>query len=110
MLDSYVDQAEDTENGDHSYIAHYPDQDSAERGVQDLVRRATLEARSLPGGPKHAVIAAAMAAMYLSKSSAYAPSLAATTHVLVDAGGSLTRLLLPVLRLGALPIGNVLSD
>jgi tetraprenyl-beta-curcumene synthase len=98
MLDSYVDQAEDTKNGDHSYIAHYPDKNSAARGVQDLVRQATLEARSLPGGPKHAVIAAAMTAMYLSKSSAYAPSLAATTQVLIDAGGSLTRLLLPVLR------------
>ena len=24
MLDSYVDQAEDAANGDHSYIAHYP--------------------------------------------------------------------------------------
>jgi tetraprenyl-beta-curcumene synthase len=99
MLDSYVDQAEDTENGDHSYIAHYPDQNSAERGIQDLVRRATREARSLPGGPKHAVIAASMAAMYLSKSSAHTTSLVATTKTLIDAGGSLTRLLLPVLRI-----------
>lgn len=98
MLDSYVDQVEDTKNGDHSYIAHYPDQDSATSGVRDLLRRAMREASSLPGGPKHAVIAAAMTTMYLSKSSAHTSSLAPTTNALVDAGGSLTRLLLPVLR------------
>ena len=30
MLDSYVDQIEDAENGDHSYVAHYA---SAERAM-----------------------------------------------------------------------------
>jgi tetraprenyl-beta-curcumene synthase len=98
MLDSYVDQAEDTRHGDHSYIAHYPDSDSALRGVRELVRRASHEARSLPNGSKHAVITSAMTALYLSKSSARTPSMQASTRSLLDAGGSLTRLLLPILR------------
>jgi tetraprenyl-beta-curcumene synthase len=98
MLDSYVDQAEDLESGNHSYIAHYPDPDSAALGVRRLVWRAAHEARSLRNGTRHAVIAAGMIAMYLSKSSARTPEMRATTQSLVNAGGSLTRLLLPILR------------
>jgi tetraprenyl-beta-curcumene synthase len=98
MLDSYVDQAEDASNGDHSYIAHYPSRESAILGVQRLFVRAIDEARALPRGPKHAIIAAAMAAMYLSKSAAQSPEMRATTQELANAGGSLTRVLLPILR------------
>jgi hypothetical protein len=45
------------------------------------------------------VIAACMVAMYLSKDSARTPAMRPTTDRLSEAGGSLTRLLLPVLRL-----------
>ena len=44
-------------------------------------------------------LAACMVAMYLSKDSAHAPDMRASTAGFVRAGGSLTRLLLPVLRL-----------
>lgn len=98
MLDSYADQAEDIANGDHSYIGHYPDGESAMRGIRRLVLRSVSEARALRDGPKHAVIAAAMVAMYLSKDSARTPTMLLGTHGLVNAGGSLTRLLLPILR------------
>ncbi len=40
-----------------------------------------------------------MIAMYLSKDSARTPELRASTAALLRAGGSLTRVLLPVLRL-----------
>ncbi len=98
MLDSYVDQAEDIETGDHRYIAHYPDQERALRSIQALVRRSLLEARSLRNGHRHAVIAAAMVAMYLSKGTARTVQLRGGTCSLIHAGGSLTRLLLPILR------------
>ncbi|HYM56291.1 MAG TPA: DUF2600 family protein [Solirubrobacteraceae bacterium] len=98
MLDSYVDQVEDIENGDHSYVAHYPDCDSAIRAIRALVQRSVSEARSLPNGHKHAVIASAMIAMYLAKDSARAPELCGGTSAFIRAGGSLTRLLHPVLR------------
>jgi tetraprenyl-beta-curcumene synthase len=99
MLDSYVDQAEDAAAGDHSYIAHYPDADAAVRRVGELVRCATVRACALPNGARHAVIVACMIAMYLSKDSARTPQMRAGTRRLAHAGGSLARLLLPVLRL-----------
>jgi tetraprenyl-beta-curcumene synthase len=98
MLDSYVDQAEDVANGDHRYIAHYPSQALARRRVGELVTRSAVEARGLRNGHRHAVIAACMVAMYLSKDSARTPDMRASTAGLARAGGSLTRILLPILR------------
>lgn len=99
MLDSYVDQFEDIENGDHSYVSHYRDEHAMLQGISKLVRAAVREARSLPHGHRHAVIAAAMIAMYLSKDTARSPQLRAGTAAFIGAGGSLTQLLLPILQL-----------
>jgi tetraprenyl-beta-curcumene synthase len=98
MLDSYVDQLEDIDNGDHSYIAHYPDPESAERGITTLVRASLQEAQTLSNGHRHAVIAAAMIAMYLSKDTARSAQLRDGTSDFIRAGGTLTRVLLPILR------------
>jgi tetraprenyl-beta-curcumene synthase len=98
MLDSYADTTEDTLDGGHSYMAHYGDEDLATRRIRELVRRSMVEARALRNGPRQAVIAAAMVALYLSKDSAQMPHRRAQTRNLVRAGGSLTRLLLPILR------------
>jgi tetraprenyl-beta-curcumene synthase len=99
MLDSYVDQAEDTASGDHSYVSHYSTPQLAAARIRELVARCLLEARSLNDGERHTVIAACMIAMYLSKDSAHTEMLSETTRSFVRAGGSLTRLLLPILRL-----------
>ena len=99
MLDSFVDQIEDAEHGDHSYVAHYPSPAFAEARIGELVRRSLHEAGALRDPDRHRLIVACMAAMYLSKDSAHSRNLRATTWSLVAAGGSLTRLLLPVLRL-----------
>jgi tetraprenyl-beta-curcumene synthase len=99
MLDSYVDQAEDAANGDHIYVAHYPTPQLAITGTGRLVRRSLTEARALPGGERHTLVAACMVAMYLSKDSARTQTMRKTTRSLVCAGGSLTRVLLPILRL-----------
>jgi len=99
MLDSYVDQLEDAANADHSYIAHYPTAQIAARRVNELVRRSLLEARGLPGGERHVLIVACMVAMYLSKDSARTPAMRSTTSSFISAGGSLTKFLLPTLRL-----------
>jgi len=97
MLDSYVDQAEDVENKDHCYVAHYP-AGQAVRRISELVRRSLLEAAALPDGERHILITACMLAMYLSKDSARTKEMSHATCRLIDAGGSLTRLLLPILR------------
>jgi tetraprenyl-beta-curcumene synthase len=98
MLDSYVDQAEDEVHGDHRYVAHYADGALAGERMRELVTRSTNEARRLQNGHRHAVIASCMIAMYLSKDSARTPDMRAGTEAIVRAGGSLTRLLLPILR------------
>jgi tetraprenyl-beta-curcumene synthase len=99
MLDSYVDQAQDTANGDHSYVAHYPSPERAAQRIHQLVERALGEAQALEAGERHTLIATCMVAMYLSKDSARTPAMRATTRNLANAGGSLARLLSPVLRL-----------
>lgn len=99
MLDSYVDQAEDGLNGDHSYVAHYPSGEVALHRIGELVRRSTREASALPDGERHVLIVVAMLAMYLSKDSARTASLRAHTRALIRTAGPLGRLLLPILRL-----------
>jgi len=99
MLDSYVDQADDAENSNHIYISHYPTSELATRHICLLVQRSLHEARALQNGDKHILIAASMIAMYLSKDSARTPAMCDTTKRIVDSGGALTRVLLPILRL-----------
>jgi tetraprenyl-beta-curcumene synthase len=106
MLDSYVDQAEDELNKDHSYVVHYQTPELAARQVGGLIRRCMNEASALPDGERHALIAGCMVAMYLSKDSAHTCAMRETTMGLVHAGGSLTRLLLPILRLWRIAYGQ----
>jgi tetraprenyl-beta-curcumene synthase len=99
MLDSYVDAAEDTANGDHVYVAYYPTPDLVVPGIARLERRALEAMRSLPLADRHRVIVTCMIALHLSRDSARSAALKRSTRKLADAGGSLTRLLVPVLRL-----------
>jgi tetraprenyl-beta-curcumene synthase len=98
MLDSYVDQADDEASDNHSYIAHYPDRDAAITRLSESIARALERAGALRDGHGHLVIVSCMIALYLSRQSARAPELRATTAALVASGGSLVRLLLPILR------------
>lgn len=106
MLDSYGDIAEDAAGGEHSYIAHYPNMDLAVERVSVLMRRSRSEARVLPGGARHDVIAACMIAFYLSKDSVRAPEMRDSTRKLRRAGGPLVALLAPVLRVWRMAYGQ----
>jgi len=97
MLDSYVDLPADDAVGAHSYLSHYPSPAIAARRLRELIERAGLEARRL--GHRHAVIAACMVAMYLTNDSVRTPAMHSTTRDLARAGGPLTGLLLPILRM-----------
>jgi tetraprenyl-beta-curcumene synthase len=99
MLDSYADQAQDAASGDHSYVAHYHSPELALRRVRQLVERCLREALALEDGERHALIATCMVAMYLTKDSARTLATRAGSRSLANAGGPLTRLLLPILRL-----------
>lgn len=98
MVDSYVDQAEDRANGDHSYIAHYPSPQAAGARLNALLRLCMREVAELRSPERHRLLIACMTAMYLSKDSARVPQFRDTTRSLARAGGSLTRLLMPILR------------
>jgi len=98
MLDSYADRLDDAANGDHSYISHYGDAELAVRRLCEIVARVAHETRELPNGDRHATLIACMLAMHLSRDGAYAPDMRAGTRALAQASGSLTRLLLPLLR------------
>jgi tetraprenyl-beta-curcumene synthase len=105
MLDSYVDQVEDAANGDHRYVAHYATPDHAARRIRELIERCFEETQALPNGERHAVIVACMVAMYLSKD--IPPrEIRAATGDFVKAGGSLTRVVRPILRLWRIAYGQ----
>lgn len=99
MLDSYADQVEDEDSGDHSYVAYYPTPRARLARLETLIRRSFEEALLLPDGERHALIVACMVAMYLSKDSSRSYELRGTSASLAAAGGSLTGLLVPALRM-----------
>jgi hypothetical protein len=98
MLDSYVDVQEDAANHRYGFINHYPTLDLATQRIGEIVWRSVTQTRSLPNGHRHTVITGCMIAMYLSKDSARGPPFTATSEHLLQAGGSLAKLLLPILR------------
>lgn len=98
MLDSYVDQADDRASGAHSYISHYPAPEHAVQRLCEGVERSAERLLELPHGERHAVLLGCMVAMYLSKDSARAPELREATDRIGRSGGTLTTILLPVLR------------
>jgi tetraprenyl-beta-curcumene synthase len=99
MLDSYVDRPVDELNEEHSYISHYYSEEIAVQRLCQIIQLVLAQAQGLRYGHRHVVIAAAMIAMYLSSDSAREPARRVTTRQLAHAGGPLTRLLIPILRL-----------
>jgi tetraprenyl-beta-curcumene synthase len=95
MLDSYVDAAQDTVNGSHSYIAHYPDQHTMCERLHEILTLTVRETARLPNGPRHVLIAASMIAMYLSARVDGEPEVLAIKERITSGGGSVTRLLVP---------------
>lgn len=98
LLDAFVDQPSDRAEGNHSYVEHY---DSAEETMERLCEitfRSVDGARRLRNGERHALIAAGMVSMYLSKASARSPELHDASARIARAAGSLPRLQLPIMR------------
>jgi tetraprenyl-beta-curcumene synthase len=98
MLDSYVDWTEDTAQGAHSYVAHYPSRQTAVNRIIDILGRAKRELARLPDAHRHAVIVGCMTGMYLSKDSARAPTMLAGTEQIAHANGAVGYALVHVLR------------
>ena len=99
MLDSYADQVTDAASGDHSYTSHYGDADVAIQRLSVVISQTARQARGLRNGHRHATIIAAMIAVHLANDGVLTPDLREQTRTLVSAGGSLTRLLLPLVSM-----------
>jgi hypothetical protein len=99
MLDSYVDQHDDLASGQHIYVAHYATPEIALARIGELLRRSLAEFQTLKATETHAVLLCSMVALYLSKDSARARAMRGSSKRIAQAGGPLTRTLLPVLRL-----------
>lgn len=98
MLDSYIDQAEDSATGSWSAVAYYPDQRTATRRIAALMDRTLRDAAHLRRGQRHVLIIAMMIAMYLTSDGATSGAAAPGARRLRRAGGPLTMTLIPVLR------------
>jgi tetraprenyl-beta-curcumene synthase len=98
MLDSYADQADDADSGDHSYFGHYPSGDEGVARLCGSIERAAEGVLSLPDGERHGVLIASMTALYLSKDCGRTPTMRGPTQRIARAGGALPRALMPVLR------------
>jgi tetraprenyl-beta-curcumene synthase len=98
MLDNYADQDEDAASGNHNYFTHYGNDMHGVSRLCTHITRATEGARALPHGERHAVIVSAMVAMYISKEGDGSARTRRTRRALARSGGSLVRVLVPVLR------------
>ena len=106
MLDNYADQDDDVANGNHNYFTHYRDSPSGVRRLCGHIARAAQGTRDLPNGERHAVIVSAMVAMYISKECDGKPQTRRARRALTRSGGSLVRVLVPVLRAWRIAYGQ----
>jgi hypothetical protein len=103
LLDNYIDEDEDRAGGHHNYLDYYGTRAHALDRVAELMTLTLRRAARLPEADRHLVIICSMIAMYLTSDGARARD-PEEVRRLVHAGGSLTRLLVPVLaawRVGA---------
>jgi cytochrome P450 len=98
MLDSFVDQADDTTGASHSYIAHYASETVALDRLTGIIEQCVNQAADLPKGRRHAVLIEGIVAWYLSANSVKTPAARKKARLLADAGGPLTRMLLPMVH------------
>jgi tetraprenyl-beta-curcumene synthase len=106
MLDSYGDAMRDVQVGDHVYIAHYPNWRVALDRTAAIIERAMTEVAALDHPERHHALVASMVAMYLSKDSTRDEQLREATRALARAGGTLTQLLVPIVRAWRLAYGQ----
>lgn len=96
LLDNYVDEAEDRVTGSHNFLAYYGSTTAAVDKLVALIEQTVRDAGGLRHPARHLVIVCSMVAMYLTSDGARAHD-PREVRRLVRAGGSLTRLLVPVL-------------
>jgi tetraprenyl-beta-curcumene synthase len=98
LCDHFIDQAEDDDLANHSYLSYYDTPAERARGLGDLAEAARCGVRRLHANERHTVILAAMAGMFLSDPKAWAAESTATSRAVLDRIGAPVGLLLVLLR------------
>lgn len=97
-LDSFADQLDDAVSGHVSFIGYYANAPAAVSRIRHLIERSLRDTGGLRDGPRHVLLVSMMIALLLSRDSARSDALAADTGMLIAAGGTMTKCLVPVLR------------
>jgi tetraprenyl-beta-curcumene synthase len=108
LLDSFVDEDEDSSSAQFSFIGCYVSPQEARVRMAWLAERSASELGALPRGRLHLVLLAGMTASYLSLPEAYAPRVRETTKSVIANVGPPVGAALLVFRARRL-IGRVLS-
>ncbi len=87
LLDSLVDEGEDADSGQFSFISCYESPEEARVRMAWLAARSASELRGLPRGRLHVVLLAGMVASYLSLGEARAPRVREATESVIASAG-----------------------
>jgi len=99
LMESLVDQRDDADSGNHSYVGHYDSAQHAATRLSMIAGRAASAAAGLPNGPSHAVLLAGVAGLYLSEPSAAASEASEGAEAIRQMLGWPVGVLLVILRL-----------
>ncbi len=92
MLDSYADQERDIALDRHSYFGYYPGLHFGVRRSQELITSLAAEARLLPRGERHSIMASFAIAANLTSPGARTTSRRPLTREMIRNADALTRL------------------
>jgi tetraprenyl-beta-curcumene synthase len=88
LLDSLVDEREDTMTGQHCLIARYSSHAEVDERLRSLAARAADHAKALPDAENHMMLLAAMVSFYLAGRHANNPRMRLTADGVLRAFGS----------------------
>jgi tetraprenyl-beta-curcumene synthase len=91
LLDSVIDEPEDTAVAQHSLLAYYTTPQEAAARLQMLAREALHATSSLPNPHQHALILSGMASFYLTAPEAASPAAQLISHNVTTTLGPLTK-------------------
>lgn len=91
LLDSLVDQSEDTAAGRHSLLDYYASPSEATRRLKLLASEAVRLTTTLPNGHQHAIVIAAMVGHYLSALEGSSPAAQLIADGVLETMGGLAK-------------------
>ncbi len=98
LLDSVVDEIEDTAVSQHSLLAYYTTPQEAAGRLQMLAHEALRAASSLPNPHEHQIILAGMASLYLTAPEASSPTAQLISRNVTETLGPITKPCMAVLN------------